>query len=575
MVDAVDTAVSNLYKLGDDGGKRRRASDEDSSSGWSCNEEALRRVLENVDVVLGNARWASCVVEQLNKYLEDVPASLAHLDGFGQMALQVLGRCRAGRNLSSTAGYGIMTILRHCTRTLSHASDDVHAVGVALLNLLTTSFRLLAWTFQAASTKVEKRSAWFDPTFFELVSMVVRIVRATSGDSSAAVVDAAVALQKATQCCLFVGVARLQCPLKMAPLTLATLALDLSTACSSEGVLKLLVGVLDGLMQTTTAGDDLLRTSFLVSWLKQVADGTAVHDALELVHTLFKCTKDPRHWGLVTDKDLFKTVMETAAQRGDQASKVVAIDMFEFVWESAQAAYGSTGASRDVRLQTSRHAANVLARMVRAVVDSGLLALLVEDFVAYAREDVPTPLQKAAAKMFKMLVFCDSDQVHAPSMADLVLTNSLVAAMLRMHGRALSDCDSTLCQCIMMFVTHVVTLRLALVEAVIDDLAFMTWIRSTASDAKSSLDRMQCGALWERLKRSPVFVEGVVSRWQSVRHDAAGVCPICLDAGSAEDVARAKVLTPCGHPFHMACIREWVQVTKCPTCPSCRGVLKL
>lgn len=574
MVDAVGTAVSNVYKSGDAGGKRRRVSEEGSSCEWSCNEEALRCVLENVEVVLGNDRWKTCVVEQLNKYLEDVPESLAHLDGFGQMALQVLGRFRAGRRLSATADYGIMTIIQHCTRTLSHASDDVHAVGVALLNLLTTSFRLLAWTFQAASFEVVKRSAWFDPTFFELVSMVVRIVRASRSDSSAAVVDAAVALQKATQCCLLVGVARLQCPLKMAPLTLATLALDLSTACSSEGVLKLVVPVLDGLMQTTTAGDDLLRTSFLVSWLKQVADGTSVHDALELVHTLFKCTKDPRHWGLVTDKDLFKTVMETAAQRGDQASKVVAIDMFEFVWESAQAAYGSTVASRDVRRETSRHAANVLARMVRAVVDSGLLALLVEDFVAYGREAVPTPLQKAAAKMFKMLVFCDSDQVHAPSMADLVLTKSLVAAMLRMHGRALCDRDRSLCQCIMMFVTHVVTLHLPLVEAVIDDLAFLTWIRSTAP-GKSSLDRMQCGALWERLQQSPVFVEGVVSRWQSVRHDAAGVCPICLDAGSAEDVARQKVLTPCGHPFHMACIMEWVQVTKCPTCPSCRGVLKL
>ncbi|OEL12909.1 hypothetical protein BAE44_0026069 [Dichanthelium oligosanthes] len=48
-------------------------------------------------------------------------------------------------------------------------------------------------------------------------------------------------------------------------------------------------------------------------------------------------------------------------------------------------------------------------------------------------------------------------------------------------------------------------------------------------------------------------------------------CAICL--AEFEEGEAVRVLPPCGHGFHAACIDKWLRAHS--TCPSCRGILSL
>ncbi|KAF2566066.1 hypothetical protein F2Q68_00026683 [Brassica cretica] len=47
-------------------------------------------------------------------------------------------------------------------------------------------------------------------------------------------------------------------------------------------------------------------------------------------------------------------------------------------------------------------------------------------------------------------------------------------------------------------------------------------------------------------------------------------CPICLEQ---YDIDNPKLLTKCGHNFHLACIREWMERSE--ACPVCDKILSL
>ncbi|CAD8160873.1 unnamed protein product [Paramecium octaurelia] len=80
---------------------------------------------------------------------------------------------------------------------------------------------------------------------------------------------------------------------------------------------------------------------------------------------------------------------------------------------------------------------------------------------------------------------------------------------------------------------------------------------------------------WKQKKQAQVRQQSEVAYQQQVvqieslcvQTQELAQCPICL----MPIPCYLKVVTPCNHPFHKACLNLWLQVEK--ICPSCRASL--
>lgn len=71
--------------------------------------------------------------------------------------------------------------------------------------------------------------------------------------------------------------------------------------------------------------------------------------------------------------------------------------------------------------------------------------------------------------------------------------------------------------------------------------------------------------------RKGELVKGDVDTPKDIETGDAGVeCVICMNPVDVED-ARARMLTPCNHVFHTACLQRWMLVKM--ECPTCRTIL--
>lgn len=52
--------------------------------------------------------------------------------------------------------------------------------------------------------------------------------------------------------------------------------------------------------------------------------------------------------------------------------------------------------------------------------------------------------------------------------------------------------------------------------------------------------------------------------------DAGVECVICMNPVDSQ-TAQARMLTPCGHYYHPACLQRWMEVKM--ECPTCRALL--
>eukprot|EP01084_Bolivina_argentea_P169878 294429_1 len=54
---------------------------------------------------------------------------------------------------------------------------------------------------------------------------------------------------------------------------------------------------------------------------------------------------------------------------------------------------------------------------------------------------------------------------------------------------------------------------------------------------------------------------------------SADVCSICLQPKTSNQVISS--LISCSHKFHKHCIKQWLRITKHPTCPVCRDLTSI
>ncbi|KAF8009720.1 hypothetical protein BT93_J0647 [Corymbia citriodora subsp. variegata] len=85
--------------------------------------------------------------------------------------------------------------------------------------------------------------------------------------------------------------------------------------------------------------------------------------------------------------------------------------------------------------------------------------------------------------------------------------------------------------------------------------------------ANAALPRPQPGLDASAIGRLPIVLHG----GEPPEAEEAGECSICL--GAFEDGEKVKVLPPCGHRYHCACVDQWLVAQ--PVCPLCRAPLRV